>query len=122
MKQMMLAIGLAVIIILVAMSLLSVESKMDRQDELNRAVSAAVKQTVDASQVYGQTEITSDREMVAQFLQIMSTSLNNDGDVSVEVMGADYKEGMLDVLVKEEFYYFNGKKDTVSVRKCAIYE
>lgn len=107
---------------LVSMSLLSVHSRMDRMDELNRVVSAAVKQTVDASQIYGQKEITTDKEMVAQFIQIMSTGMVNDGDIYVEVMGADYKEGMLDVLVKEEFRYFNGKKDTISIRKCAIYE
>lgn len=115
-------IGLAVIVMIVSMTLLSEESKADRQDELNRAVSAAVKQTVAASQIENQKEITSDKEMVAQFIQIMSTGMNSRGDISVEVMGADYKEGMLDVLVTQKFRYLNGKEGSVAVRKCAIYE
>lgn len=122
MKQVIVVIGLAVIAMITSMTLLSVESKSDRQDELNKAVSAAVKQTVAASQIEDQKEITSDKEMVAQFIQIMSTNMNSQGSIFVEVMGADYKEGMLDVLVTQKFNYLNGKEGTVSVRKCAIYE
>lgn len=122
MKQIVVIIGMAVIAIIVSMTLLSTESKMDRQDELNRAVSAAVKQTVDDSQVSEQKEITSNKEMVAHFIQLMSVNMNSDSNVSVEVMGVDYKEGMLDVLVTEKFKYLNGKNGTVSIRKCAIYE
>lgn len=122
MKQIIMIIGLSVIAMIVSMTLLSEESRADRQDELNRAVSAAVKQTVATSQIENQEEITSDKEMVAQFIQIMSTNICSEGDISVEIMGADYKEGMLDVLVTQTFDYLNGKKGSVSVRKCAIYE
>lgn len=122
MKQVIMIIGMAVIAVIVSITLISVESKMDRKDELCRAVSAAVKQAVSDSQIEGQKEISSDKELVAQFIQLMSSNINSDSDFSVEVMGADYKEGMLDVIVTEKFKYFNGKTDSVSVRKCAIYE
>lgn len=122
MKQFIIIIGMSVIAIIVSMILMSKESKMDRQDELSRAVSAAVKQTVNASQITNQQEITSDKEMVAQFIQIMSVNINSNSDISVEVMGVDYREGMLDVLVTAKFKYVNGKTGTVSVRKCAVYE
>lgn len=122
MKQIIIVIGMAVIVMIVSMTLLSAESKIDRQDELNRAVSAAVKQTVAASQIENQKEITSDKEMVAQFIQLMSTNMSSQGDISIEVMGVDYKEGMLDVLVTQKFNYLTEKEAQVSVRKCAIYE
>lgn len=122
MKQLIIVIGISVIIMIVSMTLLSVQSKTDRMDELYRAVSAATKQTVAESQIRGQEIITSDKEMVAQFMQILSTGINSTGEVSIEVMGVNYQEGLLDVLVKEKFKYFNGKTDTISVRKCAIYE
>lgn len=122
MKQFIIIIGMSVIAIIVSMILMSKESKMDRQDELSRAVSAAVKQTVNASQITNQQEITSDKEMVAQFIQIMSVNINSNSDISVEVMGVDYREGMLDVLVTAKFKYVSGKTGTVSVRKCAVYE
>lgn len=122
MKQVIIVIGIAVLIMIVSLTLLSVESKTDRQDELNRVVAAAVKQTVKDSQVENQISITSDKEMVAQFLQNMCTSIASDGDLQVQIMGVDYKEGMLDVLVTEEFSYLNGKKAQIKTRKCAIYE
>ena len=62
MKQFIIISGLAVIILIVALTLLSVESKMDRQDELDRAVSAAVRQTVKSSQAENQTDITSNKK------------------------------------------------------------
>lgn len=122
MKQMIIVISMAVIILLVSMSLLAVDSKSKREDELNKAVSAAVKQTVKISQVEEQTEITSDEEMVGEFIQLLSLNVSGESDLSIEVMGVDYREGILDVKVTEIFPYFNGKKGKISVRKCAIYD
>ena len=113
---------MSIVILSVTLSLVSVDGKMDRQDELNRAVSAAVKQAVKNSQIEGQKNICSNDEMVAEFIQLMSVHLNSDSDVQVEVMGVDYEEGMLDVKVTESFQYLNGKEGSVSIRKCAIYE
>lgn len=122
MKQAIIVIGIAVLIMIVSLTLLSVQSKTDRQDELDRVVAAAVKQTVKDSQVENQKSITSNKEMVAQFIQNVCTGISSDGDIQVKVMGVDYKEGMLDVLVTEKFSYLNGKQAKISTRKCAIYQ
>ena len=89
---------------------------------MNKIVSAAVKQTVKESQIKGQSNINSDKEMVASFIQNMCVSFKSNGDINIEVMGVDYKEGMLDVLVTEKFTYLNGKQAKISTRKCAIYQ
>lgn len=120
MKQAIIVVGFAVLIMLVSLTLLSVESKSDRQDELDKVVSAAVKQTVKESQIEEQTNINSDKEMIAQFIQNMCTSIKSDGDLQIEIMGVDYKEGMLDVMVTEKFLYPNGKQGKITSRKCAI--
>lgn len=122
MKQAIIVVGIGVLIMLVSLMLLSVESKSDRQDELDKVVSAAVKQTVKESQIEEQTNINSDKEMIAQFIQNMCTSIKSDGDLQIEIMGVDYKEGMLDVMVTEKFLYPNGKQGKVTSRKCAIYQ
>lgn len=122
MKQAIIVIGIAVLIMMVSLTLLSVESRTDRQDELDRVVSAAVKQTVKESQIEEQTNINSDKEMIAQFIQNMCTSIKSDGDLQIEIMGVDYKEGMLDVMVTEKFLYPNGKQGKITSRKCAIYQ
>ena len=122
MKQFITIIGIAVIVTLISLTLLSEQSRSSRNDELDRAVSGAVKQTVKASQAGGQTEITSDKEMVAHFVNVISNNIKSDGRISVKVLGVDYKDGLLDVKVSETFNYLNGKEKTITVRKCAIYE
>ena len=122
MKQVITVVGIAVIIMLVSLAILSVESRSDREEELTRAVSAAVKQAVSHSQVKEQKEIHSDDELIAQFINLLSTNINSDGSLEIEVLDVDYKNGMLDVSVTEKFQYPNGKEAEISVRKCAIYE
>ena len=108
MKQIIITIGMAVIIMLVSLTLISVESKETRKEELNRGVAAAVNQTVSESKRDGQQSIKSNNDMVAQLVNTLCVSIGSDGDISVEVMGVDYIEGMLDVLVTESFNYPNG--------------
>jgi len=122
MKQFILVIGLAVIAMLVSMTLLSVQTKSDRQTDLDRAVAASVKQTVKATQAGGQKEIKSNKDMVAYFVNVLSTNIKSEGDINIKVMGVDYKDGLLDVKVTQSYKYLNGKKGSVSIRKCAIYE
>lgn len=122
MKQIIITIGMAVIIMLVSLTLISVESKETRKEELNRGVAAAVKQTVSESKRDGQQSIKSNNDMVAQFVNTLCVSIGSDGDISVEVMGVNYIEGMLDVLVTESFNYPNGRNGKIRVRKCAIYD
>ena len=122
MKQFITIIGIAVIVTLISLTLLSEQSRASRKDELEKAVSGAVKQTVKASHADGQTDITSDKEMVAHFINVISNNIKSDGKLSVNVLGVDYKEGLLDVKVSETFNYLNGKEKTITVRKCAIYE
>ncbi len=117
MKQTVIVSGFIVVILITALTILSVESKQDRKDELERVVAAAVKQTVKDSQIKEQKIIKSDKDMIANFVQNVCISLKAKGDISV-----DHKEGLLDVYVLEKFEYLTGKNGTVSVRKCAIYE
>ena len=104
------------------MAIISVDSKATREDELQKAVSAATKQAVQQSQIDGQTEIKSNQDMIEFFTNTLCLGINSKGDLSIEVMGVDYKQGMLDVLVTEKFQYINGKTGKIMARKCAIYE
>ena len=103
MKQIIIIVGTIVIIFIAAMTIVSVESKDLRTDELNRAVSASIKKTVSDSQIENQSTILSNKEMVAYFIQLLSVNMKGKGDVTVEVYDADYKEGLLSVAVTEKF-------------------
>ena len=69
MKQTVIVSGFIVVILITALTILSVESKQDRKDELERVVAAAVKQTVKDSQIKEQKIIKSDKDMIANFVQ-----------------------------------------------------
>lgn len=120
MKQIIIIIGIGIAVLLSSMSVMSIESKSERKQELTRAVAAAVKQTVSHSQTENQTEITSNNEMVAHFIQLLLSNISSDGNIEVEVMGVDFEEGLLDVIVTENFKYLNGKEGKIGIRKCAI--
>ena len=121
-KQFIVVIGLSIIIMINTMTLISVESTTNRRRDLNRAVAAAVKQTVKATMTVGQGEIKSEKEMIGQFVNILSTEMKSEGDISIKVIGVNYKEGLLDVCVTQKYQYLNGREGKVSVRKCAICE
>ncbi len=104
------------------MSVISVESTTNRKRDLNRAVAAAVKHTVKETMSQGQNSITSDKDMIGHFINLLATSLRSKGDLNIKVMGVNYKEGLLDVYVTQKYRYVNGKYGKVSVRKCAICE
>ena len=114
MKQIIIIVGTIVIIFIAAMTIVSVESKDLRTDEL--------KKTVSDSQIENQSTILSNKEMVAYFIQLLSVNMKGKGDVTVEVYDADYKEGLLSVAVTEKFKYVNGKNGEITVRKSAIAE
>ena len=120
MKQIIIIVGTIVIIFIAAMTIVSVESKDLRTDELNRAVSASIKKTVSDSQIENQSTILSNKEMVAYFIQLLSVNMKGKGDVTVEVYDADYKEGLLSVAVTEKFKYVNGKNGEIKVSNSWI--
>lgn len=121
MKQFIIIIGIVVIAMITSLTLLSQESLADRQDELNRATSAAAKQTVKTSQLQKQRDITSNEKMAIYFAATLSSNIKSDGKINIKIISADYKEGLIDVIVTETFQYPNGKTAKIKVRKCAIY-
>lgn len=122
MKQITIIIGLIVSMVISSMVLFTIETKSARKSELYRATSAAVKQTVRTSQIDGQKEISNDDSMVNYFTNTLLKSIQSEGDIEIEIMGVDYKEGMIDVIVTERYKYATGKEAEISVRKTAILE
>ena len=70
MKQTVIVSGFIVVILITALTILSVESKQDRKDELERVVAAAVKQTVKDSQIKEQ-KIRHDCKFCSKCLHII---------------------------------------------------
>lgn len=101
---------------------MSNNSRTTRKDELEVAVARAVYNTVDHCVAAGCEDMKSNDDMMAHFLQNLYSGIDSKGKVSVEFMGVDYQEGLLDVYVTEEYLLPTGKTEDIAIRKTAIYE
>lgn len=120
MKQISIVIGLIVSVMIVSMTIMALEEKSSRETELNRAVAAAVKQTVKAS-CGKNKEINSNDDMINFCMNNIAYNVSGTSDYEIEVMSVDYKEGMLDIIVTEKYTNVVGKEKKITIRKAAIY-
>ena len=117
MKQISIVIGLIVSVMIVSMTIMALEENSSRETELNRAVAAAVKQTVKAS-CGKNKEINSNDDMINFCMNNIAYNVSGTSDYEIEVMSVDYKEG---IIVTEKYTNVVGKEKKITIRKAAIY-
>lgn len=122
MRQAIIIIGIIIIIFMTTISVISINTKLTRKDELDIAVSVAVQQTVKYSKPSGEERISSNEDMMASFVKNLALNLSSDSNVTVQFHGVDYENGILSVTVTESFDYITGKEERIKVRKTAIYD
>ena len=115
MKQIAIVIGLIVSFMIASMTIMALEENSSRETELNRAVAAAVKQTVKVSQN------KNNEDMINFCMNNIAYNVSGTSDYEIEVMSVDYKEGMLDIIVTEKYTNVVGKEKKITIRKAAIY-
>ncbi len=120
MKQIAIVIGLIVSFMITSMTIMALEENSSRETELNRAVAAAVKQTVKVSQ-NKKAKFKNNEDMMNFCLNNIAYNVSGTSDYEIEVISADYKEGMLDIIVTEKYTSVAGKEKQIIVRKSAIY-
>lgn len=122
MRQAIIIIGMIIIIFMSAISIISINTKSTRKDELDIAVSAAVQQTVKYSKPSEEKRMNSNDNMMASFVKNLALNLNSDSNITVQFHGVDYENGLLSVTVTESFNYITGKEEKIKVSKTAIYD
>ncbi len=118
----------AVLCAFIFIAIISVDTRAIRENELQCALSDAVRETVEEIHVSDFRYPLSDEEMIALFEQLLLTRLSVNGktidnapdvtgdpnfSLQVDVAGADAARGLLFVHVKETFTYPNGKTGTI---------
>ena len=122
MRQAILIMGFTISFFITGLIVLSINTDIVRKNELKRVVASSLKQSVEKTSMADKSGIDSNKKLVAEFINNLIVSLNSSGSIKVEVMGVDYRSGMLDVLVTEKYKYINGREGEISVRKCAVFE
>lgn len=108
----------------------AVESRSIREEELRQSVTSAVYTALEMSiteQEYLKKEDIDKREekrlnekMKECFLSSLKLLIKSDSKITISILKADYKSGILDVYAKAEFPYSNGRKGYITYRKTGI--
>lgn len=115
-------IGLIVTILICGMTIISVNDKSARKNELEYAVAAAVQQSTKEMCYSTESNLFLEEIIKSKFVQNLCTNIQSKEEIEVSFYGIDYKKGLLDVEVTAEFVNLAGKKEKISVRKTAICE
>lgn len=123
MKHAMQIIGLSCLIILIILSIVSVQTKAQKEKEASESLSIAVNDAVEEISESKIHTCETDEELVAAFEQLLLSKLSvsgategeetTEGDpnfsITTNIVDVDAEEGLLAVKVKETFSYPNNK-------------
>ena len=93
-----------------------------RQNELNRAVDSALQDTVENQFDTKTYSVSSNDELIADFMEALLVQINSDCSIKVNVLDVDYQKGLLSVEVIEKYKHPIGTEGQVSVKRTVIME
>lgn len=131
MKNMVFGLIAGGMVILFAVLLLTLLHKNVRREELQQSLAEAMEGTMrawvdeqekrmEAIDTESDKGLCSKEAFTDYFLQALSVQLSSDSTVSVKVLAADAKKGLLSVEATEEFTYPGGQKGSVTAERTII--
>lgn len=125
------SLGIGILLFIFTVEIVqAVENKSIREEELRQAVTSAVytalemsiteKEYLEAGEADEQEEQKLNQKMKECFLNALKTLVKSDSKITVSILKADYKKGILDVYTEAEFLYSYGKKGQITYRKTGI--
>ena len=122
MKSVFLGFGITICSIISIVIVMTLCGMNIRQNELNRAVDSAIKDTVENQFDDTTYSVNSNDEFVADFMEALLVQINSDCSVVVNVLDVDYQKGLLSVEVIEKYIHPIGTEGNVSVKRTVIME
>lgn len=114
--------GMVLIIVIVSLINFNTESESLRQSEARTALKEAVEDALEVVSIKSMYTISDEQQLIDELLRNIALRINSNSNVTVKVLGVNLDEGMLDVLIKENFKYQTGKSGQVSYRTTIIIE
>lgn len=123
MKSSIVGSVIAVLIIITFIIIGSIQVNENINNEVNETLNNAIY-TTQRTLFDKRTEIDSNEKYLDIFNTDMKKQLKDDNDIkySVNVLGVDYKKGLLDVEVSAKYKNLLGQEKTEKVRKTMIIE
>lgn len=108
-------------VFLTGLTIMTINSKMTRKDELEYAVSTATQQTL-KEMVMDDSDVTDENAVRALFTRNLFMNIQSDSEITIQFKGIDIRKGLLSVNVCETYKNILGYETELSVTKTAIYE
>lgn len=113
---------MAFIALVIILIIITVSGRMTRSTEATSTLSEAVEQSVN-SVMHDKTYTISDKdEFVADVMQNLLNSYENNADITIKVATADKEKGLLGIKVIEEFRKANGQVTKEEYDKVVLLE
>lgn len=122
MKNVMVAYGLVLFLVLSCFVGLTIYGHNSRQNEAEEALAAAAEQALSNLTVEKQYSISSTEEFIADFTQRLVVGIDSNSDIEVNILAVDIEKGLLDVEVIETYRQVNGSTGKASYRKTVIFD
>ena len=114
------ACGLVSIFVFVMM--LTLFGRSVRQNETEYMLAQAIDSSLSDVMQRRNDAITENEDFVADFLKALLIQANSNSDITVSVLDADYKQGILSVEITEKFKHPNGNEGSVSQVRTVIFD
>lgn len=122
MKQVVYGIVTALMVVLTLGIVMTVVGRMDRQSDMDNALSVAVEDAVESAMNQKTYTIFDNREFIADFTQGLLVQLSNDSDVEIYVARVDCDKGIMSIRVVENFTHPNGKRGKNQCSTTVVFE
>ncbi len=122
MKHLVYGISLLAIAIMAVAGAMAASGRDVRENEADKALNTAVEQTLGQLKRYGNYEIGSEQELIADFQQALLLHISSDADIKVKILTADVEKGVLDVEVRQTYRTVKQKEKQAVCRKTVILE
>ena len=119
-KQMVFGMIAVTILILFLTIIITVHGRTLRSSEVTQSLSEAMQTTMNHLLSQQSYSITNQDEFVADFLEAFLVQVNSDSDITVHILKADSKKGLLSVEVIETYTHPNGEKGQISACRTVL--
>lgn len=102
--------------------ILTIQGRAIRTDEVTLGLEEAMNSSMQQLCRDRHYTIQNREEFVADFLELLLLQMNSNSDVTVRILRADEKRGLLSVEVVETYLHPNGEKGSVSAQRTILLE
>lgn len=118
MKNLITGLAAFVIVILLLLTLYTIQGKTERKTEIQDGITTAMEAAGQKTKEEG--NYTNNDEFQAAFIENLMLQMDSDSDISVTVLKADYQKGILSAEVTSAYKHPNGNPGRVSCKRTII--